>query len=197
MSLDPEIALPLKGGEGFLTRLGRFQDAPRGPPHKGQTPTVGSVPSVGSMFYLISTERGDVSRLFLFWCSAVVGRCVRLNLLPVISRFDEFDSRLGPREFPVRIATGIRSQAVDLPARFCGQTAALWGKSTQFPVSTGKTGNHGLRRGAGRPAVSGTCGPPAAGRGGSGRRFRNGRGGLAPAGSRRGCRAGGARTGSR
>jgi hypothetical protein len=30
------------------------------------------------------------------------------------SRFGEFGSRLGPREFPVRIATGIRSQALDL-----------------------------------------------------------------------------------
>ena len=32
-----------------------------GPPHKGQTCAVGLAPSVGSMFYLILTERGDAS----------------------------------------------------------------------------------------------------------------------------------------
>jgi hypothetical protein len=72
--------------------------------------------------------------LLLFWCSAVVGRCVCSNILHDNSRFGELDSRLGPREFPVRIATGIRSQALDFAPRFCGQTAALWGKSMKFPV---------------------------------------------------------------
>jgi hypothetical protein len=168
-----------------------------GPPHKGQTCAVRLVRRLDLSF--ISFRRGGEMCvvLILFWCWAVVGRWLRSNILPDNSRFGGFGSRLGPREFPVRIATGIRSQALDSAPRFCGQTAALWGKSMKFPVSTGKTGNCGLRPVTGRSAVTGTCGPPAAGRGGSGRRFRNGRGGLGPVGSRRGCRAGGARTGSR
>jgi hypothetical protein len=45
--------------------------------------------------------------------------------------------------------------------------------------------------------ANGTCVPAAASPRGSGRRSRNGSGGLGPAGCRRGCRAGGARTGFR
>jgi MFS transporter, DHA2 family, methylenomycin A resistance protein len=45
--------------------------------------------------------------------------------------------------------------------------------------------------------VSGTCGPAAAVLGGPGQPFRNESGGPGPAGCRRGCRAAGARTGSR
>jgi len=50
---------------------------------------------------------------------------------------------------------------------------------------------------AGAATASGTYGLPGAGPSGSGRRFRNGSGGPGPAACRRGCRAAGARTGSR
>jgi hypothetical protein len=79
--------------------------------------------------------------LILFWCSAVVGRCGGPNILPNNSRFGEFNSRLGRREFPVCVATGIRLQGLDLAYRFHVETVAIRGKSTKFPVSTGKTGN--------------------------------------------------------
>jgi hypothetical protein len=41
---------------------------------------------------------------------------------------------LGGREFPVRTTTGILWQGLDLSHRFCGQTAAIRGKSTKFPA---------------------------------------------------------------
>jgi hypothetical protein len=75
--------------------------------------------------------------LFLFWRSAVEGAA---NLLSRNSRFGGFNSRLGRFEFPVRSATGIGWQRLDLPYRFRGQTALEWGKSVKFPVQREKTG---------------------------------------------------------
>jgi hypothetical protein len=67
------------------------------------------------ILHLISMERGDVSRsISIFWCLAAV----RSNILADNSRFGEFNSRLGPREFPVGIAAGILSQALDLDPLF-------------------------------------------------------------------------------
>jgi hypothetical protein len=53
----------------LVGELGHFADYSRrllglaaDPPHKGQTPAVGLVQSVGFMVYLMATGRGDVSR---------------------------------------------------------------------------------------------------------------------------------------
>jgi hypothetical protein len=79
--------------------------------------------------------------LILFWCAAVVGRRETSNILSDNSRFGAFISRLGRRKFPVCAATGTRVQGFDLAYRFHGEMAVIRGKSTKFPVSTGKTGN--------------------------------------------------------
>src|SRR5713101_5474035 len=79
--------------------------------------------------------------LVLYWCSAVVKRCGGPNIFADNSRFGDFNSRLGRRKFPLRAATGISWQALDLAHCFYGQMAVIWAKSTKFPVSTGKTGN--------------------------------------------------------
>jgi hypothetical protein len=95
------------------------------------------------MFYLISTGRRDGS---VAGSLLVLGRHANCGSEHSgdNSRLGEFDSRLGGREFPVSAATGIRSQRVDLPHYFFSQTAIIRGKSTKFPVSTGKTGNIAL-----------------------------------------------------
>jgi hypothetical protein len=64
-------------------------------------------------FYRISTGRKDVSLFALLWCSGVVG-----DILGDNSRFDVFDSRLRPSEFPFSPATGIDRQAVDFSESF-------------------------------------------------------------------------------
>src|SRR6266851_4122625 len=92
--------------------------------------------------------------LILYWCAAVVGRGGPPSILGVNSRFGKFNSRLGRREFPVSAATGICRQGLDLPDGFCGQTADKWGKSTKFPVSTGKTANLAPSGGTGRGTAS-------------------------------------------
>jgi hypothetical protein len=104
------------------------------------------------MFYLIRRDGEMGLFLVLFWCSAVVGRCKRPSVFADNSRFGEFNSRLDRCEFPLRSATGIRSQVLDLTHRFRGQTAVFWAKSTKFPVSTGKTGNFAPTGGVGRAA---------------------------------------------
>src|SRR6266446_1133209 len=93
------------------------------------------------MFYRIS--RGGEMCLFLtfFWRSGVLGDVQTRRFFAINSRFGEFNSRLGRHKFPVRSATGIGSQAIDLLCRFSGPTALAWVKSQKFPVSTGKTGN--------------------------------------------------------
>jgi hypothetical protein len=116
-------------------------------------------PSIRTMFYLISTERRGGSlagSLLVLGCHAKAGP----NILGDNSRFGQFNSRLGGREFPVRSATGIRSQEFDLPHHFFGQTAIIRGKSTKFPVSTRKTGNFALIGGTGRGSAL-PAAPPA------------------------------------
>jgi hypothetical protein len=56
------------------------------------------------------------------------------------SRFGAFYSRLGRREFPVRVATGIFRQRVDLAHHFCGEVTADLGKIEKFPVYREKSG---------------------------------------------------------
>jgi hypothetical protein len=78
-----------------------------------------------------------------WWCWAIEGQSGGPNIVSSNSRnsrFGEFNSRLGCREFPVRAATGIRSQRFDLPYGFRGQTTVLWGKSTIFSVRREKPG---------------------------------------------------------
>jgi hypothetical protein len=70
--------------------------------------------------------------LVFFWCSAVAG--------PFNSRFRDFNSRLGRREFPVRSATGIGRQRIDLPCCFRGVTAVSEARSTKFPALREKPG---------------------------------------------------------
>jgi hypothetical protein len=121
------------------------------PPHKGQTCAV-RLDRRLDLFFISFRRGGEMCLvLFLFWCSAVVGRCVRSNILPDTSRLGRFNSRLGPREFPVCIATGIRSQALDLAPRFPHQMAILSGKSTKFAFRREKPGI--LLRSAGRAAA--------------------------------------------
>jgi len=77
------------------------------------------------------------------WCWAIEGQSGGPNIVGSNSRnsrFGEFNSRLGRREFPVRAATGIRSQRFDLPCGFRGQTMFLLGKSTIFPARREKPG---------------------------------------------------------
>jgi hypothetical protein len=62
------------------------------------------------------------------------------------SRFGEFNSRLGQCEFPVRPATGIRWQQLDLACSFGGQRWVLSGKSAKFPVQREKPGMLSRRR---------------------------------------------------
>jgi len=91
-------------------------------------------------FYLISTGWRDGS---LAGSLLVLGRRANAgpNLIRDNSRLGEFYSRLGGREFPVRAATGIRSEGFVLPYYYSRRTAIVRAKSTKFPVSTGKTGN--------------------------------------------------------
>jgi hypothetical protein len=124
------------------------------PPHEGPTVAVRLPSSLGFMFYLISTDREMGLSLVLFCCAAVVRRCGGPIILGDSSRFGEFNSRLHRREFPVRGATGICWQAVDLPHCLCGQTAVIWGKSTKFPARWEKPGILPLTVGTGRGAAS-------------------------------------------
>ena len=92
------------------------------------------------LFYRISTGRRGVS---LSNSLLVLGRRGPMrgpNILGDNSRFGDFNSRLGRREFPVRAATGICCQGLDLPHRLRGQTAVSRGKSTKFPVRREKPG---------------------------------------------------------
>src|SRR6516162_1087365 len=70
---------------------------------------------------------------FLFWRLAVVRNSRN-------SRFGAFNSRLGRFKFPVRVATVIRSQGLDLAQRFCCRAAVQSGKSTKFPAQREKPG---------------------------------------------------------
>jgi hypothetical protein len=56
------------------------------------------------------------------------------------SRLGEFNSRLARLKFPVRAATGIRRQAVDLACRFFEQMAVLGPQSKKFPAQREKPG---------------------------------------------------------
>ena len=81
--------------------------------------------------------------LFLLWCGAVVGRSGGPNIVggnSRSSRFGRFTSRLGRCEFPVRVATGIRRQRIDLPSVFLGETAVAGPKSAKFPSEREKPG---------------------------------------------------------
>ena len=71
--------------------------------------------------------------LVLFWCSAIVDDAEVRTVFAAIPRFDDFNSRFGGREFPVRFTTGIRAQGLDFLNYFCSQTTVAWGKSTKFP----------------------------------------------------------------
>ena len=77
---------------------------------------------------------------FLLILLLVFGRRGTMRRLPNNSRFGEFNSRLGRREFPVCAATGIRLQGLDLAYRFHVGTAVIRGKSTKFPVRREKPG---------------------------------------------------------
>jgi hypothetical protein len=95
--------------------------------------------------------------LLLFSYSVVVRRFRTLDHSCNNPRFGEFDPRLSPRRFPIRIATALRrlrSQASDLPSCFRSKTADLSRKSTTFPVSTGKTGNFASIGATGRNAAA-------------------------------------------
>src|SRR5216683_7967169 len=74
--------------------------------------------------------------LILFWALP----CWAMRRPGHNSRFDVFNSRLGRREFPVRTATGICRQRIDLLYAFIDQTAVGWGKSKKFPVRREKPG---------------------------------------------------------
>jgi hypothetical protein len=106
------------------------------PPHKGPTFAVGLLPSVRSIFYLISTGGEMCLFLILLWCSAIVGRCGG----PSHSRFGAFNSPVRLGEFPVQAATRTRSQAVDLSQCFLDQTAVAGANGWKFPFRREKPG---------------------------------------------------------
>jgi hypothetical protein len=56
------------------------------------------------------------------------------------SRLGAFNSRLGRREFPVRSATGIRTQRYDLPNLLRRQMAVSGANATTFPLLREKPG---------------------------------------------------------
>jgi len=108
-------------------------------PHKRPTVAV-RLPRQFALFLsdFDGMERGSLAgSLFVLDRHANAGP----NILVDNSRFGEFNSRLGGREFPVSTATGIFSQRFDLPHPFSSQPAIIRGKSKKFPVSAGKTGN--------------------------------------------------------
>jgi len=79
----------------------------------------------------------------LSWYWAVVGLGGALNILGANShnsRFGGFNSRLGQRKFPVRAATGIGLQDLDLARRFYGRTALRWANRRNFPLEREKPG---------------------------------------------------------
>jgi hypothetical protein len=90
----------------------------------------------GLWFLLYFNRRKDVSLFVLFWCSGVVG-----DILGDNSRFDVFDSRLRPSEFPFSPATGIDRQAVYFTDSFRGANNGHRRKIGEIPGSTGITGN--------------------------------------------------------
>ncbi len=78
--------------------------------------------------------------LIFFWCSGVLGDAQARRFIAINSWFGEFHSRLDWRKFPVRSATGMGSQAIDLFCRFSERTMLAWGKSKKFPVRREKPG---------------------------------------------------------
>ena len=73
-------------------------------------------------------------------CLAFLGRSGSLKTSRDNSRLCAFNSRLGRREFPVRSATGIRTQRYDLPNLLGRQTAVAGRKATKFPLLREKPG---------------------------------------------------------
>ena len=76
----------------------------------------------------------------LSWCSAFLGRSGSPKTSRDNSRLGAFNSRLSRREFPVRSATGIRTQRYDLPNLLCRQIAVAGRKATKFPLLREKPG---------------------------------------------------------
>jgi len=58
------------------------------------------------------------------------------------SRFGRFNSRLGQPEFPVRAATGIYLQLIDLAGDSFWEMAVSWPKPKKFPDQREKPGLH-------------------------------------------------------
>jgi hypothetical protein len=82
------------------------------------------------MVFIAFQQDGKMYLFFvLFWCSGVVG-----DILGDNSRFDVFNSRLRPSEFPFSPATGIDRQAVDFARSFRGANSGHRRKSAKFPV---------------------------------------------------------------
>jgi len=134
------MSTPRLGGErhGYRRLVARSVLAPcaepaTAAPYKGRSFAIRVPPWLGSVFYLITTGRRDVS----LYCSLLVPR----QWGGPNSRFGRINSRLGGRKFPVRTATGNGSQEVDFTDRFRVKTAPETGKSKKIPASTGKTGN--------------------------------------------------------
>jgi hypothetical protein len=73
-------------------------------------------------------------------CSAFRGRPGSPKTSRDNSRLGAFNSRLSRSEFPVRSATGIRTQRYDLPNVSCRQTAVTGRKGTKFPLLREKPG---------------------------------------------------------
>ena len=82
--------------------------------------------------------------LFILFGWLGLGCCRCPQVLSRYSRFSRFNSRLGRQKFPVRQATGIGSQSLDIAGCFGDQAAALRGKSEKFAVSSRMDGNFPL-----------------------------------------------------
>ena len=114
------------------------------PPHKRPTFAVDSL--VSWIYVLsISTGRRDVSlSSSLLVLRHRVG-CGGRKIVGDNSQFGVFNSWLGRREFPVRSATGIHWQRLDLPDVFAAKRGLRSGKPTKFPVFR-ENGNFARRR---------------------------------------------------
>jgi hypothetical protein len=86
--------------------------------------------------------------MFFLLIAFIARLCRGFGIFSRNSRFRGINSRLGRYKFPVRMATGIWSQATELPSVFGSEIATIRAESKKFPVLREKPGMR--RRGASR-----------------------------------------------
>jgi hypothetical protein len=81
--------------------------------------------------------------MFFLLIAFIARLCRGFGIFSRNSRFRGINSRLGRYKFPVRMATGIWSQATELPSVFGSEIAAMRAESKKFPVLREKPGMGG------------------------------------------------------